>query len=55
VLPHHRAVTYRLTLPQLEVTGNALAIARILEPYMGRLVLANPKSVKAATESAKTV
>jgi transposase len=38
----------------LEVTGNALAIARILEPFVGRVVLANPKSVKAATESAKT-
>jgi transposase len=38
----------------LEVTGNALAIARILESFVGRVVLANPKSVKAATESAKT-
>src|SRR6266498_3906168 len=38
----------------LEATGNALAIARIVEPYVTRVVLANPRSVKAATESAKT-
>jgi transposase len=38
----------------LEAAGNALAIARIVEPYVARVVLANPKSVKAATESAKT-
>jgi transposase len=38
----------------LEATGNALAITRIVEPYVARVVLANPKSVKAATESAKT-
>ncbi len=38
----------------LEATGNALAIARIVEPYVARVVLANPKSVKAATETAKT-
>jgi len=38
----------------LEVTGNALAIARILEPFVARVVLANPKSVKAATDAAKT-
>ena len=31
----------------LEATGNALAIARILEPHVGRVVLANPKAVKA--------
>src|SRR4051812_27402741 len=38
----------------LEVTGNALAIARIIEPHVGRVVLANPKAVKQATQSAKT-
>jgi transposase len=38
----------------LEVTGNALAIARIIEPHVGRVVLANPKAVKNATRSAKT-
>ena len=38
----------------LEATGNALAIARIIEPHVGRVVLANPKAVKNATQSAKT-
>ena len=38
----------------LEATGNALAIARIIEPRVGRVVLANPKAVKNATQSAKT-
>jgi transposase len=38
----------------LEATGNALAIARIIEPHAGRVVLANPKAVKNATRSAKT-
>ncbi len=39
----------------LEVTGNALGIARIIEPHVGRLVLANPKAVKAITRAgAKT-
>jgi transposase len=38
----------------LEATGNALAIARIIEPHVGRVVLANPKAVKNATRSAKT-
>jgi transposase len=38
----------------LEATGNALAIARIIEPYVGRVVLANPKAVKNSTQSAKT-
>jgi transposase len=33
----------------LEATANALAIARLLEPHVGRVVLANPKAVKAAT------
>jgi transposase len=32
----------------LEATGNAMAIARILEPH-ARVVLANPKATKAAT------
>ncbi|SRR6266542_4121268 len=38
----------------LEATGSALAIARIIEPRVGRVVLANPKAVKNATQSAKT-
>src|SRR5712691_4389876 len=38
----------------LEATGNALAIARIIEPHVGRVVLANPRAVKSATQSAKT-
>ena len=38
----------------LEATGNALAIARIIEPHVGRVVLANPKAVKNASRSAKT-
>src|SRR5206468_8544627 len=38
----------------LEATGNALAIARIIEAHVGRVVLANPKAVKYATQSAKT-
>ncbi len=38
----------------LEVTGNAVAIARIIEPHVDRVVLANPKAVKNATRSAKT-
>src|SRR5881396_421866 len=38
----------------LEATGNALAIARIIDPHVGRVVLANPKAVKNATQSAKT-
>jgi transposase len=33
----------------MEATANALAIARIIEPYVARVVLANPKAVKAAT------
>jgi len=38
----------------LEATGNALAIARIIEAHVARVVLANPKAVKNATQSAKT-
>src|SRR6266542_1757850 len=38
----------------LEATGNALAIARVVEPYVARVVLANPKAVKGATQRAKT-
>ncbi|MCA1680249.1 MAG: transposase [Actinobacteria bacterium] len=43
-------------MPQtiLEATGNAVAIDGILEPYVGRVVLANPKAVKSATQTAKT-
>jgi transposase len=33
----------------LEATANALAIAGLIEPHVGRVVLANPKAVKAAT------
>jgi len=38
----------------LEATGNALAIARIIQPHVSRVVLANPKAVKSATQTAKT-
>ena len=38
----------------LEATGNALAIARIIEPRVSRVVLANPKASKKATQTAKT-
>src|SRR5712691_10079130 len=38
----------------LGATGNALAIARVIEPYVARVVLANPKAVKGATQTAKT-
>ena len=35
----------------LEATGNALVIARIVEPYVARVVLANPKTVKGLTQA----
>ena len=35
----------------LEATGNALGIARIIEPHVGRVVLANPKAVKGITQA----
>ena len=39
----------------LEATGNALGIARIIAPHVGRVVLANPKAVKGITQAgAKT-
>src|SRR6266516_1766273 len=39
----------------LEATGNALGIARIIEPHVGRVVLANAKAVKGITRAgAKT-
>ena len=39
----------------LEATGNALGIARIIEPHVRRVVLANPKAVKGFTRAgAKT-
>jgi transposase len=39
----------------LEATGNALEIARIIEPRVARVVLANPKAVKGITRAgAKT-
>src|SRR5215207_8033145 len=39
----------------LEATGNALGIARLIEPHVGRVVLANPKAVKGITRAgAKT-
>jgi transposase len=38
----------------LEATGNAVAIARIIESHVSRVVLANPKAVKGATQTAKT-
>jgi transposase len=38
----------------LEATSNALAIARIIEPHVRRVVLANPKTVREAPRRAKT-
>jgi transposase len=38
----------------LEATANALAIARILEPHVRRVVLANPKAIGDAPRRAKT-
>jgi transposase len=39
----------------LDATGNALEIARIIEPHVSRVVLANPKAVKGITRAgAKT-
>ena len=35
----------------LEATGNALAIARIIEPHVARVVLAHPKAVKGMTQA----
>ena len=35
----------------LEATGNALAIARILEPHVGEVVLAHPKKLRAICEA----
>jgi transposase len=35
----------------LEATGNALAIARIIEPHVERVVLCNPKAVRAMTQA----
>jgi transposase len=40
---------------EVEATGNALGIARIIAPHVGRVVLANPKAVKGITRAgAKT-
>src|SRR6266540_4385992 len=36
----------------LEATGNALAIARIIEPYVGRVVLADPRAVRGSASNA---
>jgi transposase len=38
----------------LEATANALPIARIIEPHVRRVVLANPKAVREAARRAKT-
>jgi hypothetical protein len=38
----------------LDATGNALAIARVIEPHVAWVVLANPKAVTGATQTAKT-
>ena len=35
----------------LEATGNALAIARIIEPHVARVLLAHPKAVKGLTQA----
>ena len=36
----------------LEATGNALAIARIIEPHVGRVVLADPRAVRSGASNA---
>lgn len=38
----------------IEATANALAIARIIEPHVHRVVLANPKAVREVSRRAKT-
>ena len=38
----------------IEATANALAIARIIEPHVARVVLANPKAVREKSPRAKT-
>jgi transposase len=38
----------------LEATSNALAIARIIRPHVGRVVLANPRTVRETSRRAKT-
>src|SRR3954464_10343451 len=38
----------------IEATANALAIARIIEPHVRRVVLANPKAVRETSRRAKT-
>ena len=38
----------------IEATANALAIARILEPHVRRVVLVNPKAVRETARRAKT-
>jgi transposase len=38
----------------IEATSNAVAIARILEPHVRRVVLANPKAVRETSRRAKT-
>jgi transposase len=38
----------------IEATANAVAIARILEPHVRRVVLANPKAVREKSRRAKT-
>ena len=38
----------------IEATANALAIARLVEPHVGRVVLANPKAVRESSRRAKT-
>jgi transposase len=35
----------------LEATGNALAIAKILEPHVGEVVIANPRRLRAIYEA----
>jgi transposase len=38
----------------IEATANAVAIARIIEPHVRRVVLANPKAVREKSRRAKT-
>ena len=38
----------------IEATANALAIARIIEPHVHRVVLADPQAVREVSRRAKT-
>jgi transposase len=51
-LVHHRVVEFAKTLDPrdevvIEATGNSAAVERLLRPYVGRVVIANPRLVRA--------